>query len=134
MQSSHQQSICHSYKTSVSRNSFQVEINSCSERSCTSGKLIVDEMTSLANEKGVEHNLFLNRYPEAVTNNGEIINANDSATTGYGIWRVTETQFDMMLSSSTFSKADISDDLVANYNVRLRYLLCTGINDSLVCM
>ena len=76
-------------------------------------------MTALANEKGVEHNLFLNRYPKSVTDNGNTINADNTTTVGYGIWRVTEAQFELMLTSSSSSKTVITDNLVDNYNVRL---------------
>ena len=35
----------------------------------------------------LKDNLFLDRYAQSVTENGENINANDSISTGYGVWR-----------------------------------------------
>ena len=102
-------------------NIIEFETYACSEPNCISGYSIVEETTNLANEKGVEHNLFLNRYAESVTDNGNTVNSNDSTSIGYGIWRVTEDQFQEMLTTSKSKKTvtDISSSLIANVNVSL---------------
>jgi len=46
---------------------------------------------------GVEDNLFLNRYAQSVTLNGEKIKQTDE-TTGYGCWRLRSDQFDEIVS------------------------------------
>ena len=48
----------------------------------------------------MEDNLFLDRYAQSVTDNGETINANDSVVVGYGVWRLTEDDFVHILSAS----------------------------------
>ena len=46
----------------------------------------------------LEDNLFLDRYAQSVTENGDTINANSSLETGYGVWRLIEEDFVHILS------------------------------------
>ena len=52
----------------------------------------------------LKDNLFLDRYAQSVTENGEIINANDTNVIGYGVWRLTEEDFVHILSASSEKK------------------------------
>ena len=46
----------------------------------------------------LQDNLFLDRYAHSVTNNGEIINQNSTEDIGYGVWRLTKSDFDQILN------------------------------------
>ena len=52
----------------------------------------------------LKDNLFLDRYAQSVTENGETINANDTVVIGYGVWRLTEEDFVHILSASSEKK------------------------------
>lgn len=47
-----------------------------------------------------EDNLFLDRYASSVTNNGEDINLNATQEPGYGVWRLTGTDFNQILNQN----------------------------------
>ena len=60
----------------------------------------------------LKDNLFLDRYAQSVTENGEQINTNDSSTIGYGVWRLTEEDFVHILSVSKEKKVDFGNPSV----------------------
>ena len=83
------------------------EVISCNDGQCQSGStLVIDIAKNLREKIDLEDNLFLDRYAQSVTENGEVINTNDSAVPGYGVWRLTEDDFAHILSisSSNFEK------------------------------
>ena len=75
-----------------------IEVSSCNEGQCRTGlKMVTETVKELRRRLNLEDNLFLDRYAQSVTDNGERINANQTDEIGYGIWRLTETQFDKIL-------------------------------------
>ena len=52
----------------------------------------------------LDDNLFLDRYAKSVTDNGNIINLSKSNETGYGVWRLTATDFGQILNNNTASE------------------------------
>ena len=75
-----------------------VEVSPCNEGQCQTGlKMVTEIVIDLRERLNLEDNLFLNRYAQSVTDNGEKINANETDEIGYGIWRLTETQFEKIL-------------------------------------
>ena len=56
----------------------------------------------------LKDNLFLDRYAQSVTENGETINVNDTVVPGYGVWRLTEDDFVRILSVSKVRSFDSS--------------------------
>ena len=55
---------------------------------------MVAEIARLLRENlNLDDNLFLNRYAQAVTDNGMSINLNSSEVIGFGVWRLTEDDF-----------------------------------------
>ena len=71
-----------------------VDVSICNEGQCKVGKEIVAEIARLLREKlNLDDYLFLNRYAQAVTDNGMSINLNSSEEIGFGVWRLTEDDF-----------------------------------------
>ena len=62
--------------------------------------LLFHSFNELREKIDLKDNLFLDRYAQSVTENGETINANDTGVTGYGVWRLTEEDFVYILSAS----------------------------------
>ena len=64
----------------------------------------------------LEDNLFLDRYAQSVTENGEVINADDAVVPGYGVWRLTEDDFAGILAASgrTATKLAASTSISSN--------------------
>ena len=60
--------------------------------------MVTEIVIELRERLNLEDNLFLDRYAQSVTDNGETINANETDEIGYGIWRLTETQFEKILA------------------------------------
>ena len=56
----------------------------------------------------LEDNLFLDRYAQSVTENGEVINADDAVVPGYGVWRLTEDDFVGILAASGRTAAKLA--------------------------
>ena len=72
-----------------------VEVTPCNEGYCQTGLRVVTETArKLREQLDLEDNLFLDRYAHSVTNHGDIVNVNATVETGYGIWRLTEVEFD----------------------------------------
>ena len=96
--------------------SDQIQVQSCLPKECTSGLDMVDDLTEKALSAEVDDNLFLSRYAQAVTLNGEVINDKD---VGYGAWRLTEAQFERVLRGSKYGSytSTISSNLASNYKV-----------------
>lgn len=97
--------------------SDEVEVQVCGKAPCTTGDDMVDVETEKARDAGVEDNLFLSRYSQAVTLNGQSINTDSSTTTGFGTWRLREDQFAELLAvpnTKTYSRT-ISTKLLENY-------------------
>ena len=46
----------------------------------------------------LEDNLFLDRYAESVTMNGQQINAPNATEMGYGIWRLTQRDIEKLIA------------------------------------
>ena len=46
----------------------------------------------------LKDNLFLDRYAQSVTLNGEEINSENSTDEGYGVWRLTRADFEKILN------------------------------------
>ena len=75
-----------------------VQVNTCNEGLCQTGLEIVTETAKKLRERlNVQDNLFLDRYAQSVTDNGEIVNVNSTGEVGYGIWRLTENDFYQIL-------------------------------------
>ena len=64
----------------------------------------------------LKDNLFLDRYAQSVTLNGETINADGAAAEGYGAWRLTRADYDRILSGKRQrnSKTSINTDFFNN--------------------
>ena len=67
----------------------------------------------------LEDNLFLDRYAQSITENGETINADNSTIPGYGVWRLTEDDFVHILSvskqrNSSSDNSSITTNLFSN--------------------
>ena len=62
----------------------------------------------------LKDNLFLDRYAQSVTENGETINANDSVVHGYGVWRLTEDDFVRILSVSKERSSGSTKSITTN--------------------
>ena len=77
---------------------------------------MIETEVEKATRAGVEHNNFLFRYPQSVTQNGEAINVNGSLDEGYGAWRMTREDYELVVPGSTSTKS-ITYDLLANVNV-----------------
>ena len=75
----------------------QIEVDDCFIESCVSGFNLVHSVSQSLRVKGIEDNLFLNRYAHRVTDFGTIINQNDSNKDGYGIWRLTDDDLKMAI-------------------------------------
>ena len=99
--------------------SDEVEVQDCSLDTCSSGYNMIRQETDKANDHGVVDNLFLNRYPQVVTLNGENIDAENSTSNGYGAWRLTADQFEEIISEPTLETKSISSSLISNVNVRV---------------
>ena len=99
--------------------SDELDVKECKLETCTSGDGMVTSETSKAHEACVEDNLFLSRYAQSVTLNGEIINANNSDSVGYGTWRMTTAQLNETLTSpATLVNSDcLTNNLITNVNV-----------------
>ena len=79
-----------------------VEVTPCNEGYCQTGLRVVTETARNLRERlDLEDNLFLDRYAHSVTNHGEIINKNATVEIGYGIWRLTEVEFDTIFLNKT---------------------------------
>ena len=75
-----------------------VQMTPCNEGQCQTGlKLVTETARKLRERLNLEDNLFLDRYAQSVTDNGEIVNVNSTGEIGYGIWRLTEKEFDQIL-------------------------------------
>ena len=48
----------------------------------------------------LKDNLFLDRYAQSVTDNGNNINLNNTSVPGYGVWRLTENDFSRMMNAT----------------------------------
>ena len=71
------------------------EVTPCNEGQCQTGLRVVTETARNLRERlDLEDNLFLDRYAHSVTNHGQIVNVNATVEIGYGIWRLTEVEFD----------------------------------------
>ena len=79
-----------------------VEVTPCNEGQCQTGLRVVTETAKNLRERlDLEDNLFLDRYAHSVTNHGEIINNLTTEEIGYGIWRLTEVEFDTIFLNIT---------------------------------
>ena len=75
-----------------------VQVTPCNEGKCRTGlKLVTETARNLRERLNLEENLFLDRYAQSVTDNGEIVNVNSTGEIGYGIWRLTQKEFDQIL-------------------------------------
>ena len=112
------------------------QVRECNKDLCLTGKDMINTEVEKATRAGIEHNLFLNRYPQSVTLNGEAINENASKTEGYGAWRMTRDDYELVLNSSDITvtsdarrsrrSLEVSISLIVNVNVSLKaktYLL-----------
>ena len=96
-----------------------LDVQECQLVVCTSGAEMVTSETAKAQEAGVEDNLFLGRYAQSVTLNGETVNAENSDSIGYGTWRMTDAQFTEILPMTNVVKRinSITNNLISNVNV-----------------
>ena len=99
------------------------QVKSCFRDACLTGKVMVSNETEKAVTAGVEDYLFLRRYAQAVTNNGENVNTEDVENVGYGAWRLTSNDFDEILRSESrdLRANTISLSLVFNFNVSINF-------------
>ena len=67
---------------------------------CTYSWISLFLFKDLREKIDLEDNLFLDRYAQSVTENGETINTDNSTIPGYGVWRLTEDDFVHILSVS----------------------------------
>ena len=121
--------VCFSYSGNESlvcggyTGSDELDVRECTLDACTSGVEMVTSVTSKAHESCLEDNLFLSRYAQSVTLNGATINANGSSSLGYGTWRLTATQLNETLLSTTQHDNDcLTDNLITNVNVSAKTL------------
>ena len=61
--------------------------------------VVTETARSLRERLDLEDNLFLDRYAHSVTDHGKIVNVNATGEIGYGIWRLTEVEFDQIFSN-----------------------------------
>ena len=82
-----------------------VDVSICNEGQCKVGKELVAEIARLLRQNlNLDDNLFLNRYAQAVTDNGMSINLNSSEEIGYGVWRLTQDDFLQILANIPITK------------------------------
>ena len=64
----------------------------------------------------LKDNLFLDRYAQSVTLNGEMINADAVSVEGYGVWRLTRADYERILSGKRQknTKTTINTDFFNN--------------------
>ena len=63
--------------------------------------VVTETARSLRERLDLEDNLFLDRYAHSVTDHGQIVNVNATEEIGYGIWRLTEVEFDTIFLNIT---------------------------------
>ena len=100
------------------QNMDELQSKDCQLSQCQKGRLLVQDLTKKARVSGVDDKLFLDRYAAAVTLNGEMLNAFNASSQGFGIWRMTEMQYSTILTKRTLTNESyISDDIISNVNV-----------------
>lgn len=72
----------------------------------------------------LKDNLFLDRYAQSVTLNGEEINSDGATEEGFGVWRLTRTDFEKILNGKRTRSSSINSDYFNNIN-----LGCGDIDD-----
>ena len=88
-------------------NSHHVE--ECTSEKCLTGlKLTTSISQNLRKNILLQDNLFLDRYAQSVTLNGEIIDTDGASVPGYGIWRLTRADYEKVLNGKRrrFTKTD----------------------------
>ena len=75
-----------------------------------------DTSQDLRKNIDLKDNLFLDRYAQSVTLNGEIINADGVLVEGFGVWRLTRADYERILSGKRQKnpKAAINTDFFNN--------------------
>lgn len=76
----------------------------------------------------LKDNLFLDRYAQSVTLNGEEINSEDSVVEGFGVWRLTRADFEKIINGKRMRSSSINSDY--NNNVQLGCGDIDGFNES----
>ena len=81
----------------------------CKLTKCLSGRAMVKSTCiNLRKSLNITDNLFCDRYAQSVTLNGEVINSPDAAEKGYGVWRLTEKEFKMILGYYYFQMVGVA--------------------------
>ena len=62
----------------------------------------------------LKDNLFLDRYAQSVTLNGQEINSENSAEEGFGVWRLTRADFEKVLNGKRMKSSSINSDYYNN--------------------
>ena len=62
----------------------------------------------------MKDNLFLDRYAQSVTLNGQEINSENSAEEGFGVWRLTRADFEKVLNGKRMKSSSINSDYYNN--------------------
>ena len=89
-----------------------VEIESCHLAKCLTGRSVVKSTCAhLRQSLNINDNLFCDRYAQSVTLNGNVLNSVGTVERGYGIWRLTETDFKQILEPDYF---EIVNDVCGN--------------------
>ena len=97
-------------------NSHRVE--ECTNEKCLTGlKLTTDISQNLRKNIFLQDNLFLDRYAQSVTLNGEIIDADGAGVPGYGIWRLNRADYEKVLNGKRrrFTKTEKSSRINSDF-------------------
>ena len=62
--------------------------------------MVTEMADELRRRINLEDNLFLDRYAQSVTDNGNTINLNGTGSIGYGVWRLTEADFNQIFNAN----------------------------------
>ena len=66
-------------------------------------KVIFHPPKDLRKTIDLKDNLFLDRYAQSVTLNGEEINSENSTEEGYGVWRLTRADYEKILNGNEYA-------------------------------
>lgn len=96
------------------------EIEICHLVKCLSGRSMVKSIcTHLRQSLNMTDNLFCDRYAQSVTLNGNVINSVGAVERGYGVWRLTETNYYQMVERVCGDIPGFSPSNTLNYTLNL---------------
>ena len=111
-------------------------VEECTNEKCLTGlKLTTGISQNLRKNIFLQDNLFLDRYAQSVTLNGEIIDADGASVPGYGIWRLTRADYEKVLDGKRrrFTKTEKNSQINSDFfqNVLLGCGKINGFDESI---